>query len=58
MEAIDIQRFDQLTLGTSLLPVAAETDLVSFHLLWLGSQQDSVHVVTSHPWGGIRVPSS
>ena len=36
----------------------AETDLVSFHLLWLGSRQDSVHVVTSHPWGGIRVPSS
>ena len=36
----------------------AETDIVSFHLLWLGSQQDSVHVVTSHPWGGIRVPSS
>ena len=59
MKAIDIQRFDQLTLGTSLLPVAKPRQTLSVSVCsGGGSRQDSVHVVTSHPWGGIGVPSS
>ena len=58
-KAIDIQRFDQLTLGTSLLPVAKPRQTLSVSVCsGGGSRQDSVHVVTSHPWGGIGVPSS
>lgn len=56
MEAIDIQRFDQVTLGTSLLPRGrAETDLCQFPFALVGSRQDSVH---QSSLGWIGVPSS
>lgn len=56
MEAIDIQRFDQLTLGTSLLPVAEPRQTLSVSIC-SGGGVGRIRS-TSHPWGGIGVPSS
>lgn len=57
MVVIDVWHFDLLPRDTSLPLGAKRTQDLSFALV-RGSQQDSGHVVTSHPWGGTGVPSA